>query len=153
MPTAPNVNRRLAEAVAAKSAAFVPLITEGQVAGVLVVVTQTSASRTSRTPRSTSSQGLASEAALVLSRTRSSEALRAALERERLVAEIGRRVRSELDLDTVLRVAVEETAKAIGVTRCFIRLGERGEPMPVLAEWDAPGVEPVGDVAPRTCRP
>ena len=75
-------------------------------------------------------QGLASEAALVLGRTRSNEALRAALERERLVAEIGRRVRSELDLETVLRVAVEETAKAIGVTRSFVRLGELGEPMP-----------------------
>ena len=71
-----------------------------------------------------------------------------ALERERLIAEIGRRVRSELDLDTVLRVAVEETAKAIGVTRSFVRLGELGEPMPVLAEWNAPGVDPVGDVAP-----
>ena len=58
-----------------------------------------------------------------------------------LIAEIGRRVRSELDLDTVLRVAVEETAKAVGVSRSFIRLGELGEPMPVLAEWNAPGVE------------
>ena len=46
-------------------------------------------------------------------------------------------------------MAVEETAKAIGVTRSFIRLGEIGEPMPVLAEWNAPGVDPVGDVAPR----
>jgi PAS domain S-box-containing protein len=147
VPTAPNVGRRLAEAVAAKSAAFIPLISDGQVAGVLVVVSQ--AYRHFTESEVDIVQGMASEAALAVSRTRSNEALQAALERERLVAEIGRRVRSELDLDTVLQVAVEETAKAIGVTRCFIRLGERGEPMPVLAEWDAPGIEPVGDAAPN----
>ena len=39
----------------------------------------------------------------------SADALADALERERLVASIGRKVRSELDLDDVLRVAVEAT--------------------------------------------
>ena len=145
---ATNVNRALADAVGAKSAAFVPLLSEGDVVGVLVVVARTG-------PRNFTAaeldlvQGLASEAALAVSRARSNEALRAALERERLIAEIGRRVRSELDLDTVLRVAVEETAKAIGVSRSFIRLGEPGEPISVLAEWTAPGLDSVGDAAPR----
>jgi PAS domain S-box-containing protein len=149
VPTAPNVNRRLADAVSAKSAAFIPVISESQVAGVLVVVSQHDHRSFTESELDTV-QGMASEAALALSRTRSSEALHAALERERLIAEIGRRVRSELDLDTVLQVAVEETAKAIGgVTRCFIRLGEHDEPMPVLAEWNAPGIEPVGDAAPN----
>jgi PAS domain S-box-containing protein len=72
-----------------------------------------------------------------------SEELQAAVERERLVAEISRKVRSELDLDSVLQVAVEETGRAAGVLRCFVRLGEPGEPMPIRAEWDAPGAEPV----------
>ena len=144
----PNVNRTLADASGAKSAAFVPLFSEGDVVGVLVAATQTS--RRSFTDAELALvQGLASEAALALGRTRSNEALRAAVERERLIAEIGRRVRSELDVDTVLRVAVEETAKAVGVSRCFIRLGELGEPMPILAEWNAPGVESVEEVAPR----
>jgi PAS domain S-box-containing protein len=146
--TATNVNRALADTVAAKSAAFVPLLSEGEVVGVLVAVIR----RGHREFTSTElelTQGLANEAALALGRTRSDEALRVALEREQLIAEIGRRVRSELDLDTVLRVAVEETAKAVGVTRCFIRLGELGEPMPVLAEWNAPGSREVGDSAPR----
>ena len=144
----PNVNRALADASGAKSAAFVPLFSEGDVVGVLVAATQTS--RRSFTDAELALvQGLASEAALALGRTRSNEALRAAVERERLIAEIGRRVRSELDVDTVLRVAVEETAKAVGVSRCFIRLGELGEPMPILAEWNAPGVESVEEVAPR----
>jgi PAS domain S-box-containing protein len=148
VPSSPIVNRPLAEAVAAKSAAFIPLISEGQVAGVLVVVSR-GAHRVFADSEVDVVRGMASEAASAVSRTRSSEALRAALERERLVAEIGRRVRSELDLDTVLQVAVEETAKAVGVIRCFIRLGEQGEPMPVLAEWNAPGVEPVGEEAPN----
>ncbi len=147
VPTAPNVNRRLAEAVGAKSAAFIPLISEGEVAGVLVAVTRSHRSFTSS--QLDVVQGLASEAALALGRTRSNEALRAALERERLIAEIGRRVRSEHDLGTVLQVAVEETAKAVGVTRSFIRLGELGEPMPILAEWNAAGIEPVGEAAPK----
>jgi PAS domain S-box-containing protein len=146
--TATDVNRTLADAVGAKSAAFVPLLSEGDVVGVLVAAT--TASHRNFTPAELELvQGLASEAALALGRTRSNEALRAALERERVIAEIGRRVRSELDVGTVLRVAVEATAEALGVTRSFVRLGELGEPMPVLAEWTAPGLDPVGDVAPR----
>jgi len=146
--TSTSVNRALADAVQAKSAAFIPLLSEGDVVGVLVVVTQTS--RRSFTPAELEVvQGLASEAALALGRARSNEALRAALGRERLIAEIGRRVRSELDLDTVLRVAVEETARAIGVSRSFVRLGERGEANSVLAEWNEPGVDSVGDAAAR----
>ena len=149
LETATNVNRRLADAVGAKSAAFVPLISEGRVAGVLVAAT-----RAERRDFSSAEldvvAGLASEAALALGRTRSNEALTAALERERLIAELGRRVRSELDLDTVLQVAVEETAKALGgVSRTFIRLGAPGEPIEVVAEWAAPGVGPVGETAVR----
>ena len=146
--TSTNVNRAVADAVGARSAAFVPLLSEGDVVGVLVAATQAS-HRSFTTAELELVQGLASEAALALGRTRSNEALRAALERERLIADIGRRVRSELDLDTVLRVAVEETAKALGVTRSFVRLGELGEPMPVLAEWKAPGLDSVAEVAPR----
>ena len=64
---------------------------------------------------------------------RSDEALKAALERERVVGDIARKVRSEIDLEKVLQIAVEEVAEAVGVLRCFIRLGELGEPMPILA--------------------
>jgi PAS domain S-box-containing protein len=147
--TATNVNRLLADAVGAKSAAFVPLISEGGVAGVLVAATR-SERRDFSSAELDVVAGLASEAALALGRTRSNEALTTALERERLIAEIGRRVRSELDLDTVLQVAVEETAKALGgVSRTFIRLGAPGEPIEVVAEWTAPGVESVGEAAVR----
>ena len=40
------------------------------------------------------------------------------------MASIGRKVRSELDLDDVLRVAVETAGVAVGVSRCFLRIGE-----------------------------
>jgi PAS domain S-box-containing protein len=142
-----DVNRALADAVGVKSAAFVPLLSEGDVVGVLVAAA-TDRRRFTRAELDLV-RDLASEAALAFGRTQSNEALRIALERERLIAEIGLRVRSELDLDTVLQVAVEETAKAVGVARSFVRLGESGEPMPVVAEWTAPGFEPLGDAAPR----
>ena len=90
---------------------------------------------------------LASEAGLALERTRSADAVADALERERLIARISRAVRSRRDLDELLQVAVQETAKAAHVERCFIRLGEPGEPTPVLAEWAAPGIPPLGDAS------
>ncbi|MGH2921056.1 MAG: GAF domain-containing protein, partial [Gaiellaceae bacterium] len=143
-----QVNRRLAEKVGAKSAAFVPLVTDERVPAVLVAAA-------TRKPRVFTGeelallQTLAAEAALALERARSASALEDALERERLVASISRRVRSELDLEAVLRVAVEETGEATGVSRCFIRLGGPGEPLPIRAEWDAEGFVPIGDASER----
>jgi len=144
----PRVNRRLAEKVGAKSAVFIPLVSDETVPAVLVLAT-------TREPRVFTGdelallQALAAEAALALDRTRSADALAGALERERLVASIGRKVRSELDLEAVLRVAVEETGQAAGVTRCFVRLGEPGGPIPIRAEWDAEGFVPIGGAADR----
>ena len=144
--SAPNLNPMLVEATQARSVAFAPLLSEGRVTGVLAVV--------STEPRLFSAAemdlmvDLANETALALGRTRSDEALEAALDRERLVAQISRRVRSELDLDALLQVAVQEVGNAVGVTRCFIRLGE-SEDLPIQAEWDAPGVEPIGAASRR----
>ncbi len=146
--TAPNINRALAERVGAKSAAFVPLVSEGRITGVLVAATATRP-RLFSTVDLEVMQDLANETALALGRMHSDEALKAALERERVVGDIARKVRSEIDLEKVLRIAVEEVAEAVGVSRCFIRLGELGEPMPILAEWDAPSAEPIGAESPR----
>ena len=148
VPGSPRVSRRLAEKVGAKSAAFIPLVSDETVPAVLVIAT-------TREPRLFTGdelallQALAAEAALALDRTRSADALAEALERERLVASIGRKVRSEVDLEAVLRVAVEETGMAAGVTRCFVRLGEPGGSMPIRAEWDAEGFAPIGGSADR----
>ena len=138
-----RVSRRLAERVGAESAVFIPLIASGRVHAVLVAAT-TKEPRLFSNDEISQLESLANEAALAIERARSSSSLADALERERIVGEIARKVRSELDLDDVLRVAVEETATATSATRAFIRLGEPGEPMPVLAEWDAPDMAPLG---------
>ena len=143
-----EVNRRLAERSGAKSAVYVPLISEEKVPAVLVLAT-TMAPRVFTGDELSLLQALAAEAALALDRASSADALADALERERLVASIGRKVRSELDLDDVLRVAVEATGSATGVSRCYLRLGEPGGPMPLAAEWTAPGFAPIGAAADR----
>jgi PAS domain S-box-containing protein len=143
-----RVNRRLAEKVGAKSAVFVPLVSEERVPAVLILAT-TRAPKVFDGDELSLLQALAAEAALALDRARSADALAGALERERLVASIGRKVRSELDLDAVLRVAVEETGVAVGADRCFLRLGERPGSMPIAAEWHAEGFVPIDAVADR----
>src|SRR3954469_8933333 len=92
------VSPRVAQAAGARSAAFVPLLANERVIGVLVVGT-TSSLRTFSSEELTLLKTVAGEAALALDRTRSTAALRAALERERFVAQISSRVRSELDVD------------------------------------------------------
>jgi len=145
-PSSALVNRSMVSRIGAKSVGFVPLVTEGRVLAVLVVATLDE-------PRAFSAEDLAllqalgNEAALALDRLRSSSALGEALERERLVARISAKFRSELDLPKVVRVAVEETGRALGVARCFVRMGERGGPMVLGAEWFAPGFDPIGEVA------
>ena len=64
--------------------------------------------------------------------------------RRDLAARISRRVRAELDLDAALRIAVAETGQALDVARCYIRLEEADRLGPIAAEWDAPGVGPIG---------
>ena len=88
-------------------------------------------------------QAVVGEAALALDRTRSTAALGEALERERFVARISARVRSELDVDELLRVAVRETGRALGVDRCFIRLGDTEDALPIAAQWHAAGLAPI----------
>ncbi|HEY7148715.1 MAG TPA: GAF domain-containing protein [Gaiellaceae bacterium] len=144
--TSKQISPRLAERTAAKSAVFVPLVTEEKVPAVLVIAT-TDEPRVFTTDEQSLLQALAAEAALALDRARSADELADALERERLVASIGRKVRSELDLDAVLRVAVESTGVAAGVSRCFLRLGEPTSPMPIAAEWTAEGFVPIGKMA------
>ena len=141
--TSPQVNQELAARVGAHSAAFVPLFADGRVTAVLAV-----ASEKPRlfTPSETElMQDLANETALALGHASSREALEEALERERLIGEIGRRVRSELDLDAVLNVAVTEVGMALDLSRAFVRFGDPVGGAPVRAEWDAPGVESIGN--------
>ncbi|HEY6055174.1 MAG TPA: GAF domain-containing protein, partial [Gaiellaceae bacterium] len=139
------VSRRLADLVGAKSGAWIPMIAEERVIGVLVLAT-TDAHRSFTQEELDVLQAIASEAALALDRSRSAAALADALGRERLVAEISRKVRSEIDVAALMQVAVEETGRALGASRCLIRLGEAGD-LRLAAEWYESGLDPVRDVA------
>jgi PAS domain S-box-containing protein len=77
------------------------------------------------------------------SATPPSAALSEALEREQFVARISARVRSELDVEKLLRIAVQETGTALGVDRCFIRLGDTEDTIPIAAQWHADGLAPI----------
>ncbi|MGH3063047.1 MAG: GAF domain-containing protein, partial [Gaiellaceae bacterium] len=146
--SSPRVSRRLADRVGAKSAAFVPVVSGARVLAVLVVAS-TSRRRNFPPQEIARLEALAGETALAMEKTRSAAQLEEALGRERLVAEIARRVRSEHDVEAVLRIAVEEVGKATDVSRCFVRLGEPGAPTPIRAEWAIPSAPPIGDAAPN----
>jgi PAS domain S-box-containing protein len=130
------VSQRLAQATGARSAAFVPLVADERVIGVLVVGTM-SGLRSFSGEELALLRAVAGEAALAIDRTRSTDALRKALDRERFVARLSARVRSELDVDELLRVAVRETGTALGVDRCFIRLGDAEDSIPIAAQWQS----------------
>jgi PAS domain S-box-containing protein len=142
------VSRRLAEAVGAKSAAFVPLLVQERVTAVISVATLDK-------PRVFSNedlavmQTLASEAALALEQLRTSLALEEALTRERLLASIARRLRSELDLPAALTGAAEATARALEASRCLVRIGDFPDHSHVGAEWHEAGLEPFGEETPE----
>src|SRR5262249_25456917 len=120
--SSPVINKEVADAIGAHSAAFVPLVSGERVIAVLAIAT-THGRRALSTEELGPLRTLAAEAVMALERARSASALADALERERLLSSIARKVRSELDLDAVLTVAVEETAGALGLARCFVRLG------------------------------
>jgi PAS domain S-box-containing protein len=135
------VSSRMVEATGAKSVAFVPLLANQRVIAVLVVGTVSKA-RAFQSDELAHLQTLAAETAVALDRTRSTVALEEALERERFVARISARVRSELDVDELLRVAVKQTGTALGADRSLIRLG--GVNDEVTAQWHVQRLHPVG---------
>ncbi|MDX6407973.1 MAG: hypothetical protein QOE13_1044 [Gaiellaceae bacterium] len=135
------VSGRMVEATGAKSVAFIPLLLGESVIAVLVAGA-VSKHRAFTTEELGALQKLASDGALALDRARSTTGLAVrALERERFVASISARVRSELNIDDLLRVAVEEMGRALGVDRCFIRLGPHGD-IPT-AQWQGPNLAPL----------
>ena len=138
----PFVNRRLVERAKARSIAYVPLLAEGRVIAVATLACVTR-QRAFSADDLRLLQSLANEAALALDRLHSASALARALERERLIARIAARFRTQLDLDAVLRIAVEETARALGAQRAFVRIGSPDEAMPVAAEWVDAGLAPL----------
>jgi PAS domain S-box-containing protein len=138
-----RISTRLADAVGAKSGAWIPMIGDEKVIGVLVLAT-TGAYRSFDAEELDVLGAIAAEAGLALERLRSSTALADALERERLISAISRKVRSEVDVQALADVAVAETGRALSACRCLIRLGGADELQTIPAQWQAEELEPVG---------
>jgi len=118
------VSPRLAAMVGAESGAWLPMVAEGEVTGVLVLAS-TDARRAFTPDELALLQGVASEAALALGRLRSAEALSDALGREERIAEIVRLVRAQLDPAEIVRVAREELLALLGLDAVDVTI-ERG---------------------------
>jgi PAS domain S-box-containing protein len=128
------VSRRLAEAVGAKSAAFVPLLVEERVTAVLSVATLDEP-RVFSTEDLAVMQTLAAEAAVALERLRAGVALEEALQRnEEQLAQQSALLRaahvlsSELDLPVVLQRLADQLAQLLDADAadCYLLDGERG---------------------------
>ena len=132
--SSPLVSPRLAELVGALSGAWIPMIAEEQVIGVLAVAS-TDAKRAFPADELALLQAIAAEAALALDRMRSAAALSDALAREQRISDIVRRVRAEVDPDEVVRVAREELSRALRLDDVKIDVDGGAE---VKAARDAP---------------
>jgi PAS domain S-box-containing protein len=141
-PDSTEISSELTELAGLKSVVFLPLEGERGVIGV-VTAGATSEFRAFGAEQLSLMKMLAAEGALAIQRMDSVSALERGLERERLVAEISRRVRAEVDIDRLIDAALAETAKALDVERCFLRLGEPDSASPLRAEWRKEGIEPI----------
>ena len=141
-----EVSAELIERAGLKSVVFLPLEGERGVVGV-VTAGSTSESRSFSSEQLSLMRMLAAEGTLAIGRMDSVSALERGLQRERLVAEISRRVRVELDIDRLIDAALAETAKVLDVARCFIRLGDPNSAAPLRAEWHRDGIEPISPSA------
>jgi GAF domain-containing protein/two-component sensor histidine kinase len=139
-----RLNPVLVEEAGARSVAFVPLLVSQRVIGVLIVASTSS-------PHAFSADEIATLKALALEAAEAYEQLAVSeelpRERERIAAEIAARVRSETNVDEVVRVAIEEVARALDVQRSFVRLGDVGGAMPIRAEWHAEELDPLESVS------
>ncbi|HEX5449807.1 MAG TPA: GAF domain-containing protein [Gaiellaceae bacterium] len=108
------VSPRLAEQVGARSGAWIPMLADERVIGVLVVAT-TGEKHAFTHDELGLLQALAGDAALALARIESARALADAVERERTAAEVTRRVHAQLDPDNVRSVALEEVRRVLRI--------------------------------------
>jgi signal transduction histidine kinase len=139
-----RVSRRLTQRAGVQSTAFVPLLSDRRVIGVLVLAS-VSAPRAFTADELAVAQKLAAEAAPTLERLRTTGALGAAIERERIVGSIATRLRGAGGVDEVLDVAVREVGRTLAVQRCFVRLhGEEGTAPVVRAQWQVDQLGPIG---------
>jgi PAS domain S-box-containing protein len=136
--SSPLPSPRLVERVGARSGAWIPMIAEERVTGVLAIAS-TGEKRAFKPEELSWLQALAAEAAQSLERLRTASALSAALKREEQVnkrslqhqaalLQAAQVVTSEFDIDTVLQRLVDEVTKLLGADAadCYLLDSERG---------------------------
>jgi PAS domain S-box-containing protein len=121
--SSPLVSPRLVELVGARSGAWIPMIAEERVVGVLAVAS-TDGRRTFPAEELAVLQAVAAEAALGLERLRSAAALSDTLEREQRTAQIVRAIRAQRHPGDVVRVASDELRGALMLDDVTIREAE-----------------------------
>jgi PAS domain S-box-containing protein len=141
--SSPLANRRLAERVGARSAAFIPCQTGRDVLGVFSAVTYEHHAF-SREELDLLEE-LATETALALERSEAAATLAAATQREHVTSEIAAAFGTEGELPVALQTAAAALARAVpGTSRVLVRLGNVDHAKTIDAEWRGEGFEPVG---------
>ncbi len=117
----PQSARQIFEATDARALTNIPLRTGERVTGQVVVLRTTPGPFPE--PALRLYEMLSDQAAVALERARLLEEAQRRAERERLVSEITARVRRPLDVDTILRTAMQELGAALGASEGLVRLG------------------------------
>jgi len=121
----PQSARQVFEATDARALANIPLRTRAGVMGQVVVI------RTAPGPFSDVAlrlyEMLSDQASVALERARLLEEARLRAEQERLAREITAKVRRPLDMDTILRTAMQELGVALGASEGLVRLGTEAQ--------------------------
>ena len=104
-----------------------PIVLRGEVIGALQVG-DVSQARVWRNQDLAFIQAVADQVALAVENARLLEQTQRAARRERAIAEAADRIHRPVDLDTILRTAVEEVSRITGSSDVSIRLGDGASP-------------------------
>ncbi|MBE0528306.1 MAG: GAF domain-containing protein [Thermoleophilia bacterium] len=117
-----NVKKKVPGSNAQTSSLAIPLKVRGSVIGVLDVGFETDT-----IPVDTTNliEEISERLSLILENARLIETAQRQVERERLTSDISNSIRQSLDLDVVLRTAVQEIGQKLGLSEVELRLGDQ----------------------------
>ncbi len=88
-------------------------------------------------------EAIARQAAIAIENARLLDQARQRAEREHLVRSVNSKISASIEIGTVMQTAVAELGRALGVSRCLIRLGADPDNMPVAHAFHQPGIPPL----------
>ncbi|HEY4690179.1 MAG TPA: GAF domain-containing protein [Anaerolineae bacterium] len=119
-----------------------PLVRNEQVIGLLMLTHTQPGFFTDEHERL--AEAFSMHAAIAVENARLLDQARQQAERERLVGSISSKISASIQVEMVLQTAAEGLGRALGVSRCVIRLGADPDHLPVAYEFCRPGVPPLG---------